>query len=197
MVEVPAKNLFEYLVVLEIEEELRNKVTGIKKEFYDRHKVPSSFTGRPNVTLARFESTELLEQKILNRLQVISSAIKPFSVELQNFGSYPMHSIFINIINQGHVNDLVLKLKEARTLMKRSGKDPHFVEEPLVPVAIRLWKEKYKEVITEYSNKKFYGKFYAGSMLLLKRGGQENKYKIVRKFQFECLPVNNVQGVLF
>ena len=195
--EKPVKDLYEYLVVLDIEEELRNRITNIKKEFYEHHKVLSSLTGRPNVTLARFESTEMLEQKIMNRLQVISSCIKPFSVELQNFGSYPMHSIFINIINQGPVNELVLKLKGARTLMKRSGKDPHFVEEPLVPVAIRLWKEKYKEVIAEYSNKKFYGNCLADSMLLLKRGIQENKYKIAGKFHFECLPVKNAQGVLF
>ena len=195
--EGPAKNLYEYLVVLDIEEELRNRIINAKREFYDRHKVPSSLTGRPNVTLARFESTEMLEQKIMNRLHVISSGIKPFSVELKNFGSYPMHSIFINIINQGPVNELVLKLKGARTLMKRSGKDPHFVEEPLVPVAIRLWKEKYKEVIGEYSGKKFYGKFLADNMLLLKRGVQENKYKIAGKFYFECLPVKNGQGVLF
>jgi 2'-5' RNA ligase len=197
MGEEVVKNLYEYLVVLDIEEELRDRIITIKKEFYDRHKIPSALIGKPNVTLARFESTEMLEPKIMSRLQLISSGIKPFSVELQNFGSYPMHSLFINIINQGHVNELVLKLKGARTLMKRSGKDPHFVEEPLVPVAIRLWKEKYKEVITEYSNKKFYGKFHADSMLLLKRGVQENKYKIAGRFQFECLPVINGQGVLF
>jgi 2'-5' RNA ligase len=195
--DAPGKDLYEYLVVLDIEEEVRNGVTAIKNEFYDRHKVPSALTGRPNITLARFESSEMLEPKIMNRMYGISSRIKPFSVELENFGSYPMHSIFINIINQGPINELVLKLKEARSLMKRSGKDPHFVEEPLVPVAIRLWKEKFKEVISEYSVKKFSGKFPADSMLLLKRGMQENKYKIAKKFQFECFPVKGAQGVLF
>ena len=195
--EKPAKELYEYLVVLDIKQELRDKIIAIKKDFYDKHQVASCLTGRPNVTLARFESTEMLEQKIMNRLQGISASIKPFCVELENFGSYPMHSIFINILNQGHINELVLKLKGARILMKRSGKDPHFVEEPLVPVAIRLWKEKYKEVIGDYSAKKFSGKFMADSMLLLKRGVQENKYKIARKFHFECLPVSNAQGVLF
>ena len=195
--EKPVKDLYEYLVVLDIEEELRNRITSIKKEFYLNHKVLSALTGRPNVTLARFESSEMMDQKIKNRLQVISSVIKPFSVVLENFGSYPMHSIFINIINQGPVNELVLKLKGARTLMKRSGKDPHFVEEPLVPVAIRLWKEKYKEVIAEYSTKKFYGNFLADSMLLLKRGFEENKYKIAGRFHFACLPVRDAQGLLF
>ena len=197
MVDQPVKNLYEYLLVLDIEEELRNRISIIKKGFYDLHKVPSALTGRPNITLARFESTEMLEQKIMNRLNGISSGIKPFSVELENFGSYPMHSIFISIINQGHLNELVLKLKEARSLMKRSGKDPHFVEEPLVPIAIRLWKEKYMQVIQEYSCKKFYGKFLADNMLLLKRREQEKKYSIAKRFQFECIPVKSAQGILF
>jgi hypothetical protein len=56
---------------------------------------------------------------------------------------------------------------------------------------------QYEKGWLEYSNKNFTGRFIADAMLLLRRPVGEMKYKTVRRFDFQNLPVATKQGELF
>lgn len=194
---MPGHAQYEYLLILNPHEELRNRIEKSRAELVSNYQISQPQPGKPNVSLVAFTASGMMEEKIINRLQMITMEEKPFVVELQDFGSYPMHAIFIRIANQPRVLQLIKKLKQARLLMKASGKDPHFLLDPHMALAGRLPKEKYLEAMKEYLHKKFTGRFLADGCLLLRRGRYEKSYQVIRRFNFECIPVSTAQGVLF
>lgn len=196
-VSTPGQQLYEYQLVIDPHEELRHKIEKSRLQLTEKYHIQQPQTGRPHISLVRFKAVKMMEEKIVNRLQIIAMAEKPFMVELQDYDSYPMHAIFIKIANQPRVLQLIKNLKQARQLMKAAGDDPHFLQDPQIALAGRLPKEKYLELMKEYLHKKFTGKFFADAMLLLRKAENEKKYQIVKRFSFECLPVTTAQGVLF
>ena len=150
------------------------------------------------MALVKFETVEMMEERILNRLKTIAMGYHPFKVELKDFGSYPSHSIFINVISKMPIQNLVRQVKDAQRLMKLD-KDhkPHFMEEPQITIARKLVPWQYEEAWLEYSNKHFSGRFIADSMLLLKKREGQIGWQIVQRLEFMNLPVTTKQGALF
>ena len=188
----------EYLLILNPHEELRNKVQQVKKEFYENYQAPTALGGKPHVTLVRFTQLALMEERIVQRLRAIAMGYCPFKVELKDFGSFPSHSIFINVTSKLPIRGLVNEIRDIQRLMKLD-KDhkPHFIDEPYLPIARKLLPWQYEKGWLEYSNKSFTGRFVADAMLLLKRRQGEMAWQIAEKFAFQNLPVAIRQGQLF
>ncbi len=199
---IPGYRLCEFLLVLNPHEELRNRIMGVKKEFHDKYKSAgaskSLVSGKPQLALVKFETLEMMEERIVNRLKTIAMGYHPFKVELKDFGSYPSHSIFINVISKLPIQNLVRQIKEAQRLMKLDkGHKPHFIEEPQITIARKLVPWQYEQAWLEYSHKHFTGRFIADSMLLLKKREGQMAWQIVQRFEFMNLPVTTKQGALF
>lgn len=196
---LPGYRVYEYLLVLNPHEELRNRIMQVKHEFNEEYKVAIRASGLPHVSLVNFVQYEMMEERLLNRLRMIAMGYPPFKVELKDFGSFPSHSIYINISSKLPVQGLVKTLRsEAQRLMKLNDENrPHFIMEPHLTVARKLQPWQYEKGWLAYSNKHFTGRFIADGMTLLKRPAGEKKYQVVRKFQFQNLPVATRQGELF
>jgi 2'-5' RNA ligase len=200
---MPGYRVYEYLLVLNPHEELRNRIIQVKKEFYEAYKastVPNAFgSGKPHVTLVNFLQYEMMEERLVNRLKTIAMGYYPIKVELKDYGSFPSHTIYINVTSKMPIQNLVKEIRaQAQRLMKLSDENkPHFLMEPHLTIARKLLPWQYEKGWLEYSNKHFTGKFIADGMLLLKRPLDEMKYQIVEKFQFQNLPVATKQGELF
>jgi 2'-5' RNA ligase len=188
----------EYLLILNPHEELRGKIQQVKKEFYDAYQAPTALGGKPHVTLVRFTQLALMEERIVQRLRTIAMGYCPFKVELKDFGSFPSHTIFINVTSKLPIRGLVNEIKDIQRLMKLD-KDhkPHFIDEPYIPIARKLLPWQYEKGWLEYSNKSFTGRFIADAMLLLKRREGEMAWQISERFVFQNLPVTIRQGQLF
>ena len=195
---LPGYRVSEYLLVLSPHEELRKKIMQVKKEFSEKFETGAA-GGQPQVSLANFLQYEMMEERLLNRLRVVAMSFPPFKVELKDFGSYPSHTIYINVSSRLPVQGLVKELRtEAQRLMKLNDENkPHFILEPHVTVARKLKPWQYEKGWNEYSQKAFSGRFIADSMTLLKRTVGELKYKTIARFDFENLPVLTRQGELF
>jgi len=202
----------EYLIILLPREELRVRIQQVKKEFAEAYQAPGAIGGKPQVTLVRFTQLALMEERIVQRLRTIAMGYCPFKVELKDFGSFPSHTIFINITSKLPIRSLVTEMKDIQRLMKLD-KDhkPHFIDEPYITVARKLLPFQYEKGWLEYSHRSFTGRFIADGMLLLKRrqgsafdgtpGGREawasGAWQIVERFAFQNLPVATRQGALF
>ncbi len=189
--------LFEYQLVIDLPEDLRLKIETERVELTNNYGILQPSTGRPSVSLARFKANKMMERKIINKLQQVVIEQKPFIIELKDFGSYPMHAVFIEINNQEKVLELIKNLKQARPLMKAGGDEPHFLSDPQMVLAGRLANDKFIEIMKAYAHKKFAGNFLADSFLLLKKNEAEKKYEVVKRFAFEIEAVKKPQGVLF
>ena len=121
----------------------------------------------------------------------------PFKVLLKDFGSFPSHTIFINITSKIPIQYLLKEVRVAKRLMKSPDHDPYFITEPFISIARKLTPAQYEKGWLEYSNRSFTASFIADGMLLLKRPEGQKAYQIVQRFEFMNLPVTTRQGELF
>ena len=195
---IPGYRVNEYLLVLNPHEELRNKITQVRKEFFDAYPTTVQLGGRPNLALVRFTQYEMMEERIINRLKMVAMGYHPFKVELKDFGSFPTHTIYINVTTRVPVQNLVREIRASQRLMKLDNDNkPHFIDEPYFTVARKLLPWQYEKGWLEYSQRHFTGRFIADSMLLLKRRAGDKAYQIAQRFEFMNLPVTTKQGELF
>jgi 2'-5' RNA ligase len=194
---LPGYRMCEYLLVLQPHEELRNKIASIKKEFAQKFEAPSAEWGKPNIALVKFSQLQMMEERIANRLKMVAMAMPAFKVELRDFGSFPTHTIYINVETKVAIQMLVKHLKTAQSLMKTKEVKPHFIENFYLTIARQLLPWQYEKAWLEYSHKHFTGRFIAGSMLLLRRPEGLKGYQALEKFEFMNMPVVTTQGALF
>ena len=196
---IPGYQIYEYLLVIDPHKELWDKIVNVKNEFAENYKSDHARWGQPHITLVNFVQYGMMEERLLNRLRIVAMAATPFKVELRDFGSFPSHTIFINVVSKVPLQGLVKNIRhEAQRLMKLNDDNkPHFILEPHLTIARKLQPWQYEKGWLEYSNKNFTGRFIADAMLLLKRPAGEVKYKVVQRFKFQNLPVSTKQGELF
>jgi 2'-5' RNA ligase len=188
----------QYLLVIQPHQALCDEIQKLKKHFAESYDCPAAATGKPNITLARFTQYEMLEQRIVHRLERIAMAQASFVVELHDFSSFPTHSIFLNVTTKTQFVELVKSLRPIQQIMKLD-KDhkPHFITEPFITIARKLLPWQYEKGWLELSNTHFSGRFVVNEMILLRKREGEIRYEIVRKFRMMNVKEEIVQGNLF
>lgn len=190
----------EYLLLIEPRKDLSDKITDIKKYFHEKYKAPEAIRGKPHITLVNFVQYTTFEERICQKLRSLSLSKAPLLMELRDYGSFPSHTIYINIISRLAVQNLVKNIRtEMQRLMKlNNGNRPHFILEPHLTIARKLKPWQYEQGWLEFSRKNFSGKlFIANNMILLRRDRAGGKYQLVERFGFGNIPVATKQAMLF
>jgi 2'-5' RNA ligase len=195
---IPGYRINEYMIVLHPPQDLRDKIGTIKKEFSEKYQTSATAPGKSHILLAAFTQYAMMEERVVNRLNVVAMGFRPFKVELKDYGSYPTHSVFINVPTKDPVRRLVREIKDFQQLL-RLNKDnkPHFMDEPVITIARKLLPWQYEKGWQELSHRQFTGRFIADNMLLVKRRQGEKAWQIVSRLEFQNLPVTTRQGELF
>lgn len=195
---IPGYKINEYLLVLNPPEDLRDKIADIKTIYNKDYRIEKPASGKPHITLVNFLQYAMLEERIISRLKMVAMGYYAFKVELKDFGSFPSHTIFINVTTKEPIRNLVKQMRPFQQLMKlNKDNKPHFIDEPHMTIARKLVPWQYEKSWLEYSRKHFTGRFIADSMLLLRRQVGDMRYTILQRFEFMNLPVNTTQGELF
>jgi len=198
LISIPGYTINEYLVVLAPHKELWDRIQKVKEDFFQTYKTLNSRWSKPHITLASFTQLEMMEERILNRLKTVAMAYPPFKVELKDFGSFPSHTIYINVTSREPVRNLIKQIKPWQKLLKLDNEHkPYFPDEPYIPIARKLVPWQYEKGWLEYSHKHFTGRFIADTMLVLKRRKGEMPYQVLARLSLQNLPVEIVQGELF
>jgi 2'-5' RNA ligase len=189
----------EYKVVLVPHEDLNHKILNVRKYFNEKYKVEQPVASLPEVALVTFKQLQVAEERIINRLKMLAMGCHPIKVEVKDFGSFPSHSIFLNITSKVPLGEVSKKIRQdAQRLMKLDNDNkPHFLTDFYFIIARKLKPWQYENGWLDVSHKSFTAKFIAAKMLLLKRPVGEFRYKAIASFEFENLPVETVQGNLF
>lgn len=195
---IPGYRVYEYLLVISPHETLQQQIGSIKKEFADKYKAPLAHHTKPHITLVNFFAYEMTQERIINRIGTIAMSIAPFKIELSGFGSFPTHTIYINVTTKVPIQAVVRELKSAQQLMTlNKDHKPHFIEESHLTICRKLKPWQYEQGWLEYSHRHFSGRFMADSMILLKRPAGEMGYKAIMRFEFQNMAVNTKQASLF
>ena len=189
----------EYKLVLVPHEELATHIQDVRKAFTEKFTIEHPNTSMPQVLLSSFKQIQAAEDRILNRLRLVAMAHPAFKVELKDYGSFPSHTIFINVTSKVPIGNLVKKIKtDVQRLMKLDADNkPYFPTDSYIPIGIKLKPWQYEKGWLEYSHRHFTGRFIADQMVLLRRREGEFKYKTIGSFAFENMPVEIKQGNLF
>ena len=161
-------HLSEYLLVLEPNEALQQKVLQLKQHFATTYDCPTAVYSKPHIILLSCSQYTMAESRWLPRLERIIAETDPFMVELSDFGSFPTHTIFIRVKTKNPIIDLVKSLRPLQ---------PHLT------IARKLLPWQYEKGWLEYSNSQFTGRFMADHVLLMRKQGDAKKYEIVKRFQ--------------
>ncbi len=196
LLNIPAYRQAQYLLVLQPHEELRNRIVQQKQAFQAKYQTPPA-GGKPHLTLVQFVTWQMSEERLVNRLHLLSMGFAPFKVSLEGYGSIPSHTIYINVSAKNQVQQLIRALRPAQRLMKSTDSSPYFATEPNIILARKLQPKQYEKGWQEYEYKHFTGSFIADGMLLLKRPLDSTAWQIVQRFDFMNLPVETRQGALF
>lgn len=198
---LPGYTPYEYLLVLEPHEELKNRIQSVKDGFADAYQHDMARWTKPHITLVNFIQYAMMEQRLVNKLKLIAMGLPPIKINLKDYGSFPSHTIYINITSKVPIMGMARALREAQSLMKiNNDNKPHFITEPHMTIARKLQAWQYEKGWAEYQHKSFTGSFIANHFLLLKRRVELNKknpYQKVCSFPLENLPVFTTQGALF
>ena len=197
--QLPGYQVNEYKLVLVPHEDLSLKIMEVRDRFNKKIKTEQPITSLPEVLLAGFKILKQNELRLINRLKIISMGLPLIKVEVKNYGSFPSHTIFLNVTSKLPIGNLVKKIRtDAQMLMKLDNDNkPHFPTDSYITIARKLLPWQYEKAWLELKDKNFTGRFIASRMLLLKRKEGEFKYKPVENFQFENLPIETKQGELF
>lgn len=197
--QLPGLRLREYKLILVPHPDLIRNILEVRKTFNSKFSVEKPSNTLPQVLLASYTQLQATEERVINRLKMIAMASHAFKVELKDFGSFPSHTIFINVTSKIPVGDLIKKIKtDTQRLMKLDAENkPYFPTDSHITIAIKLKPWQYEKAWLEYQKKHFSGRFIADQMILLGRRAGELKYDIIGSFKFENLPVEVKQGDLF
>ncbi|MEO6818277.1 MAG: hypothetical protein ABI204_01015 [Ginsengibacter sp.] len=197
ILKMPGYRVCEYLLVLSPHQVLQEKIGKVKKEINEKYKSSFLLNRKSDIRLARFFSWEMMEEKIINHLKISAMGTSSFKVNLKDYGTFPTHSLFVNVETKVPLQMLVKEIKTARRLMKSPEKEPFFNNDFYIPLAINLNPAQYNNAWIEYQHRHFTGHFIADNMLLLKKQQGEKYFQIAARLDFMNLPVSTVQGDLF
>lgn len=189
----------EYLLVIQPNESLSDEIIALKKNFNQQFQVETFVNKQVQISLVNFFQYDISENKIIRELKKITSHIRPEIIELNGFGSFPTHTIYIDISNKQTLKELVKTIRTSTQLLMKLNDEnkPHFIIEPYFTVAQKLMPWQYEKAWIEYSNKHFSGKFIATGVTLLKRNAETKYFKPVRYFQFGSALVVEQETLLF
>ena len=194
---LPGYRVCEYLLVLHPHQDLVEKIIKVKEKFAEKYKADSARWGKPYIALVKFSQLQMMEERLVNRLKMIAMSLPSLKIELKDFGSFPTHTIYINVESKTTLQQLVKQIKPAQSLMRTQDKKAHFMDNPHMAIARGLSPTQYEEAWLEYCHTHFTGKFIANSLLLLRRPEGTKAYHTIQSFDFMNMPVVTTQGSLF
>jgi 2'-5' RNA ligase len=197
LLKTPGYQLNEYKLVIPLSESLEHKIYALRKEFGDKYAYKAD-SGRPHLTLVMFSQLSMMEERIIQKLGTIAMGEAPFRMEMKDFGSFPSHTIFVNVSTKEPIKKLMRSVKDIQRLLRIDiDHKAHFLSDPIISIGRRLKPWQYEKGWLEFSHRQFTGRCIADAMLLLKRAEGTIPWQIAARLELQNLPVNAKQQELF
>ncbi len=184
------KGMHEYLLVIHPDDEVYNKVTAEKQNFYDQYQQKVSVKNKPHITVASFMAREEMEETLIRWIQRVSSQQKSFPVVLNNYSGFPPHTIYLRVQDHQPFKQLATQLKVIDSYVRSNGCPAvTLINRPHLSIARRLPQDVYEKALIDYSKKTFCESFTVHELVLLRRAHQSDPCKVINIFRL--LPAEN------
>lgn len=174
----------DYLLIIQPNNDVKEKVNALKKSFAEKYECPQALHSKPHLTLLRFMQYAMNEKNIVRKLESLVNKHSSFMVSLNDFASFPTHTIYVNVETKNNIIDLVKSLKPAQAFLKYDKEHkPHFITTPHLTIARKLLSWQYEKGWLELSNTHFNASFMVNDILLLKRNIEQKHYTVAATFE--------------
>jgi 2'-5' RNA ligase len=190
--------LYEYLLVISPSALINIEISRIKLGFQEDYGCEQCAYLKPHITLLNFIQYGTMEQKVVDRFERFTRSVAPENIELDGFGSFQKHTIYVNVLTKAPIVKLVKGMRKRFTNILRPsvGLKTHFITNPHITIARGMTEEQHTQAWQQWNGKEFDSSFMAKEMVLLKRllddeGNVMSSYQIVKRFAFTG---NGVEG---
>jgi 2'-5' RNA ligase len=149
---------------------------GFKNYFKENYQSKASLNSPPHITLHMpFQWKQEKEEELLQTFEEFRPSVKPFSLKLSGFGSFPPRVIFIDVEKNEELSRLHKELhqhcKKELNVFNANYKDKGFL--PHLTLAFRdLKKPLYTKAWEEFEKKEYSNQFSVDKFVLLKHNGK-------------------------
>jgi hypothetical protein len=194
---LPAYPIHHYMVIIRPPLPVEQRIRKIKVDLREEFSLHGLQLQGGYILIARFSQYAQLEQKLADKIKLISMEAAPFKIELNDYFSHPDHIVGLKIANTAGIQKLQKSLREDQRLLHVPGQSAYFNAYPALSLASRLQPEQYGAIWKKYKNRHFHASFIAHQMILLRKKEGSNQWLVVDELPFQNLPVHSRQGVLF
>lgn len=175
--------LTEYIVLVNPNKSVYESVMLEKEYFQDKFGADIATRTLPHITLANLLFKKQMEGALCSCLERICGLQYSFAVALKNFGGFPSHAIYINVLQSESFKKLIVNLKVLECLIKENDCPPlQLVSRLHMTIARRLDEWTYNKAIVEYKERTFSELFTLDKVTLLKRDSRYAKWQKVGDF---------------
>ncbi len=176
--------LWEYLLVVNPDAGVNEKVQLEKKYFLDEYKEEIAVKTNPHITIANFLAKEEMEETLIRWIQRVCNSQEAFTTVLNNFSGFPAHTIYVRVQNAQPFNKLAKELKVIEHFIRSNNCPPaRFISSPYMTIARWLPQAIYENAIQQYSRRLFQASFEVDQLVLVKRRHPYDKCKDVNVFR--------------
>jgi 2'-5' RNA ligase len=166
----------KYFIAIIPPSPLREDLWALKVHFRDSYETKASLNSPPHITLHMpFQWKLKREAELIGGLEQFATGHYPFSIDMEHFGSFPPHVIFIKVKDNEQLlylqDDLMRFCKREFELFNARYKDQPYL--PHFTLAFRdLKKPMFRKAWGEFREKTFHRSFDVDRFALLKHNGK-------------------------
>lgn len=180
-----------YKLTIPLPDHLEERVMQCRREIAQRYNSVAALKPMGHMSLLEsFVYDDRMLADMQNKLAEVFDHTPPFRVELENFGAFPSHTIFVAIKNFFPFVQLGERLYRH---LSRTNAMPAIVNgkeiTPHIVVAYRdLTPEAFENAWSDFCQREISGEFTAAAAHLMEHRG---KWRTVRAFPFRNLPTSD------
>jgi 2'-5' RNA ligase len=142
-----------------------------------------------HITIARFQAKEIMEETLVRWIQNICLLHNSFDVRLNNFSSFPPHTIYLRIIDPMPFIHIGNQLKMISGFIESNNCPPLTLSpRPHLALVSGLSERIYNQAVREYAQRCFSHNFLVEKLVLLKKEGIYGNCQVVRSFRLATSP---------
>lgn len=165
-----------YFIALLPPEQISAAINDIKQDIAANFQSKAALRSPPHITLHMpFRLADKKKEKLDLTLENLAKNYAPFELALKDFAAFPPRVIYIGVVPSESLDNLQTALlrvmRREMNTFNGNYKDRGF--HPHITIAFRDLKPRYFEAAWEvYQNEKFYFRFVASEISLLKHNGK-------------------------
>jgi 2'-5' RNA ligase len=179
----PAHDLWEYMLVAYPDKEVTEKIISEQQLLDQSYEQQIALRSKPHIPIASFLAKEVMEITLNRWIQNVCNLHHGFDVTLNNYSSFPPHTIYLRILDPLPLRKLANQLKIIDAFIQTNDlPNAWLATTPYVAVASKLPEHVHDMAIKEYAQRCFCETFRVEKIVLLKRSWEGAKYELVNTF---------------